>query len=447
MTRPELELLHGYLNGKLNADDFARLQTLLRTNGEARRMLRTLSTVEAKLEQLAADSPATLPRALAPTHEAAQTTLGMAWSRLRSWRPLAPAAALALVLIGAAWIAWVRGPVNEPLARLVATTNARWSDPNVELALSSGELTPGPLRLESGRAEFLLLDGATVVIKGPASVRFADRKLVSVDEGRVYCQCPTPQSRISVITPQTKVVDLGTEFSVEARADQSTHVAVLSGKVEVQSPNAGVLTAGEAMDVRKNHVVRLKPLSREEMVLLMPSLVSSPSPPADAARNLLVDPGFESPLPSPLWRGSDEFLEHAAGLGRSGHAVRIRAKGHKFWPLVKQTVATGDISGKVVDASVWAMSAVDDPLTDRQYAVLKLAFLNAEGREFASSAQHFLHKGAPAGHYSQSHLAAQAPPGTRAVELQLLLNACGMNYGSVCFDDAMLVIAEQPIAF
>ncbi|NDF00662.1 MAG: hypothetical protein EB034_20685, partial [Verrucomicrobia bacterium] len=67
MTRPELELLHGYLNGKLNADDFARLQTLLRTNGEARRMLRTLSTVEAKLEQLAADSPATLPRALAPT--------------------------------------------------------------------------------------------------------------------------------------------------------------------------------------------------------------------------------------------------------------------------------------------------------------------------------------------------------------------------------------------
>jgi len=324
----------------------------------------------------------------------------------------------------------------------MATTNARWADPNVELALSSGERLAGPLRLESGRAEFQMVDGATVVLDGPASVRFAERKVVFVDEGRVFCQCPTPESRLSVITPQTKVVDLGTEFSVEARADASTRVAVLSGKVDVKSPNAGVLTAGEAVEVRRDVVVRLKPLTPEEMQALMPESVSTTVTHRDGGQNKLADPGLESALPSTLWRGTDECLQSAIAAGRTGNAVRIRA-GRKSYPIVKQRVETGDVSGRVVQASVWAMSPADDPLSERQFAVLKIAFLNSAGREFACSARHFLHQGLPPGVYVPAQLAAQAPPGTRSVEVQLMLAASSLKSGSVCFDDASLVVAAD----
>ncbi len=60
MTQEELDLIHGYLNGTLQTDDFSRLQSLLRNRADARRVLRGLATVDAKLHQIAAANTATL---------------------------------------------------------------------------------------------------------------------------------------------------------------------------------------------------------------------------------------------------------------------------------------------------------------------------------------------------------------------------------------------------
>lgn len=56
----DLDLLHAYLDGTLSAADHAPLHSLLRENAEARRVLRGLATVDAKLEQVAAGDPQTL---------------------------------------------------------------------------------------------------------------------------------------------------------------------------------------------------------------------------------------------------------------------------------------------------------------------------------------------------------------------------------------------------
>jgi hypothetical protein len=88
MTQGEFDLLHGYLDGTLPEADFARLQSLLRESAEARRTLRCLATVGAKLHQLAAINPATL-RLLA-TPVVPETRRAHAWF---SWRPLTAAAA------------------------------------------------------------------------------------------------------------------------------------------------------------------------------------------------------------------------------------------------------------------------------------------------------------------------------------------------------------------
>jgi hypothetical protein len=88
MTDEELDLLHGFLNGTLGQLDFARLQSLLRENAEARRTLRSLSTVEIKLHQLASGNPQTQPL-LAPI-EVQRSKPVLRWLSLR---PLAAAAA------------------------------------------------------------------------------------------------------------------------------------------------------------------------------------------------------------------------------------------------------------------------------------------------------------------------------------------------------------------
>jgi hypothetical protein len=97
MTREELALLHGYLDGTLDEASFDRLQSLLRENADARRTLRTLSTVETKLQQLAALNPAAvqLLAALSPRERAS-----FRWFRRRPG-----AAGLIAGLLGAS-VAW-----------------------------------------------------------------------------------------------------------------------------------------------------------------------------------------------------------------------------------------------------------------------------------------------------------------------------------------------------
>jgi hypothetical protein len=87
MTQDPLDLLHGYLNGTLDEANFARFQSLLRDSAEARHTLRSLSTVEAKLTQLAAIHPETV-RLLSET--ARQSGPSFRWF---AWRPLTAAAA------------------------------------------------------------------------------------------------------------------------------------------------------------------------------------------------------------------------------------------------------------------------------------------------------------------------------------------------------------------
>jgi hypothetical protein len=78
MTQEELDLLHGFLADTLNADEFARLQALLRQSAEARRTLRTFATVDAKLQQLAAADPTTWRLLAEPTPAAPASSF--AWA-------------------------------------------------------------------------------------------------------------------------------------------------------------------------------------------------------------------------------------------------------------------------------------------------------------------------------------------------------------------------------
>ena len=90
MTQHEFDLIHGYLDGTIGETDFTHLQSLLRDNAEARQMLRSLSTVDAKWQELAAANPETLRLLATPAASQRGPGRNPAWF---SWRPLTAAAA------------------------------------------------------------------------------------------------------------------------------------------------------------------------------------------------------------------------------------------------------------------------------------------------------------------------------------------------------------------
>jgi len=90
MTQTDLDLLHGYLNDTLDVNGFARLQSLLREDAEARRMLRSLATIDAKWQELAAANPATMELLGVASSSLHSGSVRNTWP---SWRPLTAAAA------------------------------------------------------------------------------------------------------------------------------------------------------------------------------------------------------------------------------------------------------------------------------------------------------------------------------------------------------------------
>jgi len=429
VEHPLLETIGRYLDGVATQQEVDFLQNALKQDVGLRAWYLQYAHLDSALVQ-------------APRVEVSSPAGWSAWSR----------GAVAVAVIGASILFlffWNQGnsslPTKTPtsFATLVAARDAQWSDSNTELALLSGRLPAEMLRLVAGTAEFLLADGATVVLNGPATIEVRSPKHLYIQEGRVLCRCPTVESRITVATPATEVIDLGTEFSVEARADLSTVVAVLSGEVQVGKNENRVLRAGEAIQVRGDGMLAIKPLDRAEYADLLHA-----SPTIGAAskgeKSLLQDPGFEQPLSSNHWNGTTGNLQHAPRAGRTGHAVRIHSDGIAHWPQCRQEINTGDITGKLVIASAWA--APDQVnLQPRQQAILKITFINAQGRDFGFALQRFLTTQSQPNRYAQAQVAAIAPLGTQRVQLQLMFQTHLRETGAVLFDDASLIIVDPQI--
>ena len=71
MSEDQLKLLHGYLDGALTEAEMGTLEDLLRSNPEARRTLRSLATIDAKWQEVAAAEA--VPGLPAPAASAAPT--------------------------------------------------------------------------------------------------------------------------------------------------------------------------------------------------------------------------------------------------------------------------------------------------------------------------------------------------------------------------------------
>lgn len=408
------DLIHRFLDGTASQAEAAELSQLIETDANVRNRYLDLAELHAVLS---ADE----------SLREKKSRPAVNWTQRVTW--LKMAAALALLASGAWWLA-SPAKVMPPMAKLISSLNAQWADENTELTLNAGEAPTGLLRLLDGKVEFSTAHGAVVVLEGKTVMRFENATTIFIESGRVVCRCPTPESRVTVHTPQTQVVDLGTEFAVEARADSSTRVAVLSGEVRVGGEaDARVLHQGEAAEVRSEGVTML----HTEVVREMMPLPVKAEAALHTSENLLKNPDFSS---AQVWSAMERHV-----LIKDG-TVRISSHGHRYWPFTQQSLWQNDLPGRIVTASVRAKQDQRDPLQPLQFAVLKVIFKGKNGRHLAYASRHFQFGGETPDLFQKATITAVAPPETRGLSVELLLNARGEERGTVVFDDALLTVSQ-----
>jgi hypothetical protein len=179
------------------------------------------------------------------------------FARRRLVQALALAACLILTAAGVG-IAWLRKPTtgigttSTAIAMLARAVEARWAEGTAPLRVGSA-LDPGWLRLESGLAQVVFYSGVRVVIEGPAELRLVSLSEAVCPTGRLLAEVPPPARGFRLRTDQLSVLDLGTEFAVDATPAR-TEIHVFKGKVELNPGTATErsLDAGQAAVVREN---------------------------------------------------------------------------------------------------------------------------------------------------------------------------------------------------
>jgi ferric-dicitrate binding protein FerR (iron transport regulator) len=144
---------------------------------------------------------------------------------------LGAAAALAIVL-AVRWRVKGRSLPSAPegdaaIAWLVNAQDCTWSGPGPEGNLQAGRV----LQIERGLAEIHFQCHARVVLEGPSILELISSKSARLTSGKLTARVPEAAIGFEILSPQGRVIDLGTEFGVHA-ANGTTDVYVFQGQVE-----------------------------------------------------------------------------------------------------------------------------------------------------------------------------------------------------------------------
>jgi hypothetical protein len=181
----------------------------------------------------------TLPFPVAPAH---RSNTKFIW--------LAAAAAITISL--ATWANMNRGVEVE----VVASRN---------LSVSHGGLSPEAgsrsrvrdLTIDKGLLKLRLPNDVSIELLAPAQLRFLDPMHVRILSGKATVDVGERGKGFVLDAPQTRVVDLGTRFGVDASAADATGVVVIEGSVELHSREGKVnhLEEGEGAVVSKSGAI------------------------------------------------------------------------------------------------------------------------------------------------------------------------------------------------
>jgi hypothetical protein len=233
---PRLEALQRYADGTATREDVARVECAIIEDAEFRKLAVEYLHLDSAMEEFAVEGNA------APVAMPAQ--------RAR-W---ALAAAAAVLVMGLSlWHWWPRKTlVAQVEVEVLGLVGAKIAGPNDGMRIHD-RVRLDAFDLHGGEAQLRLPSDVKLVVSGPAEVRFIDPMHARVLHGKVTVDCGARGKGFILDTPVTRVVDVGTQFGVEARVDGATDVMVIKGSVDLFNPGqpqrATPLEQGEAVRV------------------------------------------------------------------------------------------------------------------------------------------------------------------------------------------------------
>lgn len=209
------------------------------------------------------------------------------------------------------------------VATVMDAIGAEWSS---NLPISQGtRLTSHskPIRLTRGIVKLRTEDQVDVVLEAPAEFQFHSYSEMSIQYGKLFARVSEQGCGFSVVTPNSKIVDLGTEFGVLCHIDGNTDVHLYQGKANLfagekhQPKTSQLITAGSARRV-DSQSSDIRPIALNEQAL---------------ARNINSGANL-------VWRGQKAIRLADLLLGGNGFGT-AKNRTIEFEPNTGRAVATG----------------------------------------------------------------------------------------------------------
>lgn len=171
-------------------------------------------------------------------------------------------------------------------AKITGLVGVEWNDGAAPDLLGDASASDRVL-IKTGLVELTYASGVRLTLEGPADFHVSDATSGRLTAGKIYATVPKGAEGFHVDYAQGRVVDLGTEFAMEVRADGSTELGVFEGEVELHRPGTLPISLFKNQALvhhsETEQPLRAIPLDRKKFIRDLPTRdfrweVSSPSP-------------------------------------------------------------------------------------------------------------------------------------------------------------------------
>ena len=121
--------------------------------------------------------------------------------------------------------------IVDSVAVLTKSVGVTWEQ-GIEFRPNLGDtLEPCELKISKGLAQIEFLQGATVVLEGPVNFSIKNPNEGSLSVGKLRAIVPTVATGFTILVPNGRVIDLGTDFGLNVHSGGSTELFVYKGNV------------------------------------------------------------------------------------------------------------------------------------------------------------------------------------------------------------------------
>jgi len=210
-------LIHAKLDGEITPEQHVQLEARLRDDWQARRLYLELADQHARLLQQPAVNTGRLK----------QPSVINRTVRWRTSALFASAAAIVLALVIRPRPAVETEATSNGVATVSQTLDAEFAQSTVR---GGDTIAPGKLMLKKGLAQIEFFSGATALIEGPTQIEIISAGEARCLDGRVRVHVPPAAKGFLMHAPDVKLEDLGTEFALNVKGEDSA-VHVFDGEV------------------------------------------------------------------------------------------------------------------------------------------------------------------------------------------------------------------------